>query len=50
MSCSSSPSSMNEHLAIPFNGPMVLNDTTSRGKWYSVIFSGISLALFCKGP
>ena len=28
-----------------FNGPMVLNDT----EWYSVVISGIPLALFCKG-
>ena len=27
---------------IPLNGPMVLNDT----EWYSVVFSGIPMALF----
>ena len=30
---------------ISLNGPMVLNDT----EWYSMVFSGIPLVLFCKG-
>ena len=30
---------------ISLNGPMVLNDT----EWYSMVFSGIPLALFSKG-
>ena len=30
---------------IALNGPMVLNDT----EWYSMVISGIPLALFCKG-
>ena len=30
---------------IPLNGPMVLNDT----EWYSMVFSGIQLALFVRG-
>ena len=30
---------------IPLNSPMVLNDT----EWNSMVFSGIPLALFCKG-
>ena len=30
---------------ISLNGPMVLNDT----EWYSIVISGIPLALFCKG-
>ena len=29
---------------IALNGPMVLNDA----EWYSMVFSGIPLALFCK--
>ena len=30
---------------ISLNGSMVLNDT----QWYSMVISGIPLALFCKG-
>ena len=32
-------------IEIVLNGPMVLNDT----EWYSMVISGIPLALFCKG-
>ena len=30
---------------LSLNGPMVLNDT----EWYSMVISGIPVALFCKG-